>query len=355
MKILVTGGTGFIGIHTTERLLRKDHEITIIDNFSNSTEDPISRLEKKVSIKTHDIKERKDIFSIFQQENFDAVMHFAGLKAVGESVKDPLLYYENNVAGTINLLQAMKYSGVKTLVFSSSATVYGDPQKLPITEDQPIKPTNPYGHTKAMVEQMLKDLFTSDPDWRIACLRYFNPVGAHPSGQLGEDPRGIPNNLMPYVSQVATGRRNHLSVFGNDYDTPDGTGIRDYIHVMDLAEGHLAALDYLASHPTGTLVTANLGTGRGYSVLEMVAAFEKACGKPIPHEIVARRPGDIANCYADPSLANELLGWKAARGLDEMCADTWRWQANNPFGYACEDDPLFNTPAESHSAPRETC
>ena len=269
--------------------------------------------------------------SVFRSHGIDAVVHFAGLKAVGESTRIPLRYYHNNITGTLILLEVMKEFGVKTIVFSSSATVYGDPQKVPITEDFPLSPTNPYGRTKLMIEEILRDFRASDSGWQIALLRYFNPVGAHESGRIGEDPNGIPNNLFPYIAQVAVGKLKELAVFGNDYPTPDGTGVRDYIHVMDLARGHLRALEKLRTRPG--LVTFNLGTGRGYSVLEAIEAFSKACGKPIPYKIVGRRPGDVACCYADPSLARRELGWEATRGLEEMCADAWRWQVSNPFGY----------------------
>lgn len=337
MHILVTGGAGYIGSHTCLKFIKKRSEITVLDNLSNSSSTSLDRSSSLAATSIRfiqaDILDSSALADIFAKHSFDAVIHFAGLKAVGESVIDPLRYYRNNVAGTLNLLQVMQAAKVKTLVFSSSATVYGNPQSLPLTEEAPVKPTNPYGQSKAMVEQILADLCASDPEWRVACLRYFNPVGAHSSGLIGEDPSGIPNNLMPFISQVATGRRDRLSVFGNDYDTPDGTGVRDYIHVMDLAQGHLAALDYLVAQPSGKLLTVNLGTGHGISVLEMVEAFEKASGQSIPYQIVERRPGDVASCYADPSLAERLLGWKAELGVEAMCADTWRWQSNNPQGY----------------------
>jgi UDP-glucose 4-epimerase len=296
-----------------------------------------------------DLLNSEDLTAIFSTNSYDAVVHFAGLKAVGESVDNPLLYYQNNVTGTLNLLQAMQTARVKTIVFSSSATVYGDPEVLPITESSRFNPTNPYGHTKAMIEQVLADLSVSDPAWRIATLRYFNPVGAHPSGLIGEDPLGTPNNLMPFISQVATGRRERLFVFGGDYNTPDGTGIRDYIHVMDLAQGHLAALDYLSAHNGGNLLTVNLGTGCGVSVLELVESFQKASGKPIPYDIVGRRPGDVASCYADPTLASELLGWKAELDVEAMCANTWHWQSNNPRGYGAEDHPAASENVNTHT------
>lgn len=337
MSILVTGGAGYIGSHTCLQLLEHGDSVTVLDNLSNSSRvslDRVARLAgRPIDFIESDIRDLDRLDTLFATRRFDAVIHFAGLKAVGESVAQPLRYYENNVAGTLGLLQVMDKHDVKALVFSSSATVYGNPKTLPISETAPRSATNPYGQSKLMVEHLLEDLCVSDPSWRVACLRYFNPVGAHPSGLIGEDPRGIPNNLMPFISQVACGVRERLSVFGNDYPTPDGTGVRDYIHVVDLAKGHLAALRYLANSPDGQLLKVNLGTGQGYSVLEMIAAFEKASGKPVPYKIVARRPGDIASCYADPSLAESLLGWKAELGIEAMCADTWRWQSNNPDGY----------------------
>lgn len=337
MSILVTGGAGYIGSHTCLQLLEHGDSVTVLDNLSNSSRvslDRVARLAgRPIDFIESDIRDLDRLDTLFATRRFDAVIHFAGLKAVGESVAQPLRYYENNVAGTLGLLQVMAKHDVKALVFSSSATVYGNPKTLPISETATRGATNPYGQSKLMVEHLLEDLCVSDPSWRVACLRYFNPVGAHPSGLIGEDPRGIPNNLMPFISQVACGVRERLSVFGNDYPTPDGTGVRDYIHVVDLAKGHLAALRYLANSPDGQLLKVNLGTGQGYSVLEMIAAFEKASGKPVPYQIVARRPGDIASCYADPSLAESLLGWKAELGIEAMCADTWRWQSNNPDGY----------------------
>jgi UDP-glucose 4-epimerase len=328
MKILVTGGTGFIGSHACVVLMRAGHEAVILDNLSNSQRGVVGRIGRIVgrepAFVEGDIRDATALEALFAKTGFDAVMHFAGLKAVGESVAQPLRYWDWNVHGSLCLLQAMQKHGVKSFVFSSSATVYGDPVAVPIREDAKIGPTNPYGQTKAAVEQMLADLAASDPEWRIARLRYFNPVGAHESGLIGETPQGVPNNLMPYVTQVAVGLRPKLSVFGNDYPTPDGTGVRDYIHVVDLAEGHLAALDALVKKRG--LLTVNLGTGQGYSVLEMVAAFSRVSGRPVPYEIVGRRPGDIAACYADPSSAAQLLGWRATRGLDAMCADAWRWE-----------------------------
>jgi UDP-glucose 4-epimerase len=337
MHILVTGGAGYIGSHTCLQLLQIGDSVTVFDNLSNSSSTSLERVAKltgqSINFVKGDIRDDAALAALFEGHRFDAVVHFAGLKAVGESVVQPLQYYANNVGGTLSLLQAMQVANVKTLVFSSSATVYGDPQTLPINEEAPRSATNPYGQSKLMIEHMLADLCSSDPTWRIARLRYFNPVGAHDSGQIGEDPRGIPNNLMPFVSQVACGVRQKLSVFGNDYQTVDGTGVRDYIHVMDLARGHLAALQRLATSLTGELLTVNLGTGKGISVLELVAAFERASGKEVPYQVVARRPGDVASCYADPAKAKELLGWQAELGVDAMCEDTWRWQAGNPHGY----------------------
>lgn len=337
MNILVTGGAGYVGSHTCLQLLEHGHTITVLDNFSNSSPMSLDRVAqlagRPIELVEGDIRDLDKLDTVFAVKRFDAVVHFAGLKAVGESVTQPLNYYENNVAGTIGLLRMMAKHEVKSLVFSSSATVYGAPKTLPITETAHRAATNPYGQSKLVVEHILEDLCASDSSWRVACLRYFNPVGAHPSGLIGEDPRGIPNNLMPFISQVACGARERLSVFGDDYPTPDGTGVRDYIHVVDLAKGHLAALRYLADSPINPLLQVNLGTGRGYSVLEMIAAFEQASGKSVPYWITARRPGDIASCYADPSLAASLLGWKAELGIDAMCVDTWRWQSNNPEGY----------------------
>ena len=335
MKILTTGGAGYIGSHTCLELLQAGHEVAVVDNLSNSKEESLRRVQKitgrPVSFHRVDLLDKPALTEVFQKHSFDAVIHFAGLKAVGESTQIPLRYYHNNITGTLNLCEVMKEFGVRTIVFSSSATVYGNPHKVPITEDFPLSTTNPYGRTKLMIEEILRDLRAAEPEWQIALLRYFNPVGAHESGQIGEDPNDIPNNLFPYIAQVAVGKLKELPVFGNDYATPDGTGVRDYIHVVDLSRGHLRALEKLRRKPG--LVTYNLGTGRGYSVLEAIAAFSKACGKPIPHKIVGRRPGDVASCYADPSLARRDLGWESAKGLEEMCADTWRWQRNNPSGY----------------------
>lgn len=332
--ILVTGGTGYIGSHTVVELLARGESVLVLDNLSNSCLEVLARVERicgrRPGFVEGDIRDRGLLDRLFAGNPIDAVVHFAGMKAVGESVVKPLLYYDNNVAGSLNLFAAMADAGVRKLVFSSSATVYGDPHAVPIREDFPLQATNPYGRSKLMIEEMLRDLLRSDPEWRLAILRYFNPVGAHSSGLIGESPNGIPNNLMPFIAQVAVGRRSELSVFGDDYPTPDGTGVRDYIHVVDLAQGHLAALDALARGP-GEL-TVNLGTGRGYSVLEMVRAFGQACGKPIPYRIVERRPGDIAMCYADPANAEIKLGWRARRGLETMCEDIWRWQSNNPQG-----------------------
>lgn len=335
MKILVTGGAGYIGSHTCVELLNAGYEIIVVDNLSNSKEESLKRV-KEITGKTLefykvDLLDRDALRAVFAKTKIDAVIHFAGFKAVGESVQIPLKYYHNNITGTLMLCEVMKEYEVKNIVFSSSATVYGDPHRVPITEDFPLSATNPYGRTKLMIEDILRDLHVSDNLMNIAILRYFNPVGSHKSGRIGESPNDIPNNLMPYISQVAVGKLSMLSVFGSDYPTPDGTGVRDYIHIVDLAIGHLAALKKLDAKPG--IVTYNLGTGRGYSVLEMVKAFEKASGKNIPYRITARRPGDIAACYADPSKAKREMGWSAVRDIDEMCADTWRWQSANPNGY----------------------
>jgi UDP-glucose 4-epimerase len=334
-KVLVTGGAGYIGSHTVVELLEAGFEPVILDNLSNSAREVIGRIGeltgRQVPLVEGDIDDAVLLRRLLAEHRFDATIHFAGLKSVGESVADPLSYYRNNVNGTVTLLQCLAEAGVKRFVFSSSATVYGDPKSVPIREDAPTAPTNPYGNTKWLIEHILADLAASDPEWAIGVLRYFNPVGAHRSGRIGENPRGIPNNLMPYVTQVAVGKRERLSVFGGDYPTPDGTGVRDYIHVVDLALGHLAALNRVERAPG--LWTVNLGTGQGYSVLDIVKAFERASGRTIPHQIVARRPGDVAQCYADPAIAARELGWKATRGLDEMCADSWRWQSQNPEGY----------------------
>ena len=333
-SILVTGGAGYIGSHTVVELLGAGHEVTVVDNFCNSAPavpERIARIAGRMPVFVKaDVRDRAALQSLFQARHYDAVIHFAGLKAVGESVAEPLRYYDNNVGGSLTLFETMAQYGLRTVVFSSSATVYGDPASVPIREDFPVAPTNPYGRSKLMVEEILREAAAADPRWRVALLRYFNPVGAHASGLIGEDPNGVPNNLMPFISQVAVGRREALSVWGDDYPTPDGTGVRDYIHVVDLARGHLAALEHL---PASGVLTVNLGTGRGYSVLEMVRAFEQASGRKVAYRIAARRPGDVAACYADPSLAAERLGWRAQLDLSRMCADTWRWQSQNPQGY----------------------
>ncbi|NEX62884.1 UDP-glucose 4-epimerase GalE [Noviherbaspirillum galbum] len=334
--ILVTGASGYIGSHTCVELLAAGYAVVALDNLSNSSAEAIRRVErisgKTVPFYEADVRDRAALDALLRAHRVDAAIHFAGLKAVGESVAKPLSYFENNVGGTITLLQALGDAGVKHFLFSSSATVYGDPEEVPIKESARLHTTNPYGRSKLMVEQVLEDLGASDPEWSIGRLRYFNPVGAHESGLIGEDPRGIPNNLMPYISQVAVGRREQLSVFGNDYPTPDGTGVRDYIHVVDLARGHVAALrEMFRSHKS---FVVNLGTGQGYSVLDMVRAFEAASGRRVPYAIAARRPGDIAVCYADPAQAFHTLDWRARKGLQEMCADHWRWQSTNPNGYA---------------------
>ncbi len=335
MSVLVTGGAGYIGSHTCVELLAAGFDVTVFDNFCNSNPESLARVERIMGRGLRrvrgDVRDGAALVVALQECRADAVIHFAGLKAVGESVENPLSYYDNNVLGTLRLLEAMNQCRVRTLVFSSSATVYGDPQRLPLTEDHPLSATNPYGRTKLMIEEILRDLNRSDATWRLGILRYFNPVGAHVSGLIGEDPQGIPNNLLPFVAQVAVGRQKFLRVWGNDYPTPDGTGVRDYIHVVDLALGHVKALDYLRTN-SGCL-TVNLGTGTGYSVLDMVQAFERACGRPIPYQFAPRRPGDIASCFADPRLAFELLSWKAEKGLDDMCRDAWRWQSGNPEGY----------------------
>ncbi|WP_026550596.1 UDP-glucose 4-epimerase GalE [Arthrobacter sp. Br18] len=336
MKILVTGGSGYIGSHTSLALLEAGHDVVVIDNLTNSTETSLERVQeltgRRLTFHQVDLLDEQGMSTVFQQEQVDAVIHFAGLKAVGESVDEPLHYYHNNVAGTINLLRVMEAHDVRTLVFSSSATVYGASEEVPLIEKMPLDAVNPYGRTKEQIEDILSDVGAADARWNIALLRYFNPVGAHPSGRIGEDPTGTPNNLLPFVAQVAVGRREKVMVFGNDYPTPDGTGIRDYIHVVDLAGGHLAALEYLARH--GGVHRWNLGTGDGSSVLEVLAAFSAAAGHEVPYEFAPRRPGDAAVSYADPSAALADLGWSATRTLDEMCGDHWRWQKNNPQGYA---------------------
>ncbi len=335
MSVLVTGGAGYIGSHACVELLNSGFEIVVIDNLSNSNEEALSRVKeitgKSFKFYKEDLLDREALEEIFNKEEIDAVMHFAGLKAVGESVSQPIRYYHNNITGTLVLCEVMNKYGVKNLVFSSSATVYGNPHTVPIAEEFPLSATNPYGRTKLMIEEILRDLCIADNTWNIAILRYFNPIGAHSSGRIGEDPKGIPNNLVPYITQVAIGKRDKLSVYGNDYPTVDGTGVRDYIHVVDLVLGHLKALEKLRSKPG--VVTYNLGTGRGYTVLEVVKAFSKTSEREIPYEIVARRPGDVAECYADPSKAKAELGWCAEKGLEEMCKDSWNWQSKNPNGY----------------------
>ncbi len=335
MTILVTGGTGYIGSHTVVQLLEAGHQVLVLDNLSNSKAPVMNRIQeitgRSAAFIQGDIRDRAVLRKIFADHAIESVIHFAGLKAVGESVLKPLMYYDNNVSGSIILFEEMVAANIKSLVFSSSATVYGDPQFLPITEDHPLGPTNPYGQNKWMIENILRDLAVSDPTWRIALLRYFNPVGAHISGLIGENPAGIPNNLMPFVAQVAVGKRPKISIFGNDYATKDGTGVRDYIHVEDLAAGHLAALKYLRQNQG--VLTVNLGTGTGTSVMEMIHAFQTASGKSIDYVISGRRPGDIAACYADASLAKRVFGWSAQFGIDRMCEDAWRWQSQNPEGF----------------------
>ena len=335
MKLLITGGAGYIGSHTCVELLQAGYELVVVDNLSNSSEEALVRVQeltgKPIEFHKVDLLDRPALEKVFSGAAIDGVIHFAGLKAPGESVSQPLRYFHNNVTGSLILFQVMQEHHVRNLVFSSSCTVYGSPRTVPVTEDFPLGVINPYGRTKLMIEEILRDLHTADESWNVALLRYFNPVGAHPSGRIGEDPGGIPNNLLPYLAQVAVGRLPELYVFGNDYPTPDGTCIRDYIHVVDLAQGHLKALGKLNTNPG--VVTYNLGTGRGYSVLEVLAAFEKACGKKIPAKISRRRPGDAPISYADPSKAKRELGWEAKHGIDEMCADVWRWQSKNPYGY----------------------
>lgn len=338
---MVTGGAGYIGSHTCVQLLQAGYSVVIADNNCNSSPAVIDRIKaitgQLPQFVQVDIRDRAALERLFAESRFDAVIHFAGLKAVGESVAYPMRYYENNVYGSLVLFEAMAAYDVKTVVFSSSATVYGEPASVPVREDFPLAPSNPYGRTKLMVEDILRDIARADPAWRITLLRYFNPVGAHESGLIGEDPNGIPNNLVPYISQVAVGRLKELSIYGNDYPTSDGTGVRDYIHVVDLARGHLAALENLHEG----VITVNLGTGHGYSVLDMVRSFEEASGRRIPYRIVPRRQGDIASCYADPSLAARVLGWRAQLGVKEMCADTWRWQRMNPEGYGSESGKVL--------------
>jgi UDP-glucose 4-epimerase len=335
MAILVTGGAGYIGSHTVVELLQNGYEVVVVDNLSNSKPEALKRVKeitgKDFKFYKVDLLDRDGLEQVFKENKLEAVIHFAGLKAVGESVSIPLKYYYNNITGTLILCELMQKYGVKKIVFSSSATVYGMKNKSPLTEDMPLSTTNPYGSTKLMIEQILRDVYVSDNSWSIALLRYFNPIGAHESGRIGEDPNGIPNNLMPYITQVAVGKREKLSIFGNDYDTHDGTGIRDYIHVVDLAKGHLKALEKVMK--TEGVEAYNLGTGVGYSVLDVVKNFEKATGQHIPYVIVGRRPGDVAECYADPSKAERELGWKAEKTLEDMCRDSWNWQKNNPAGY----------------------
>lgn len=335
MKILVTGGAGYIASHTNLELLNAGYEVVAIDNLSNSCKESIRRVEKitgkEISFYENDIRDKEALINIFNKENIDGVIHFAGLKAVGESCRIPLEYYNNNILGTINLLEVMDKFDVKNLVFSSSATVYGDPKTVPITEDFPLSVTNPYGRTKLMIEDILRDLYSADPEWNIAILRYFNPIGAHESGEIGEDPNGIPNNLLPYIAKVASGILDKINIFGGDYDTHDGTGVRDFIHVVDLSLGHIKAIEKLGDKPG--LVTYNLGTGQGHSVMDIINNYEKACNKKLPYVITDRRPGDIAVSFADPSKAYNELGWKAKRGIEEMCRDSYNWQSKNPNGY----------------------
>ncbi len=336
MKILVTGGAGYIGSHTCVELLNNGYEVVVLDNLSNASEEALKRVEKitgkSLAFYKGDMLDRTYCEKIFAEHKIDAVIHFAGLKAVGESVQKPWEYYYNNIAGTLVLCDVMRKAGCKNIVFSSSATVYGDPAFVPITEECPKgQITNPYGQTKGMLEQVLTDLHVGDPEWNVVLLRYFNPIGAHESGLIGEDPKGIPNNLVPYIAQVAVGKRECLHVFGDDYPTPDGTGVRDYIHVVDLAVGHVRALEKMQN--TKGVLVYNLGTGKGYSVLDVLHAYEKACGKTLPYQVEPRRAGDIPTCYSDPSKAEKELGWTAKRGIEEMCADSWKWQSMNPDGY----------------------
>lgn len=335
MRILVTGGAGYIGSHTCVELLNQGYEVVVLDNLYNSSEESLKRVKqitgKSLTFYHADLLNRETVEAVFSKEKIEAVIHFAGLKAVGESVSKPLEYYHNNITGTLILCDVMRKYGVKNIIFSSSATVYGNPKTVPIKEDFPLSVTNPYGRTKLMLEEILTDLHTADPEWNIILLRYFNPVGAHKTGLIGEDPSGIPNNLTPYITQVAIGNLKEVSVFGNDYATPDGTGVRDYIHVVDLADGHVKALEKLSSE--SKVRVYNLGSGRGYSVLDMIHMFSAVCGKEIPYSIKPRRAGDIAVCYADPALAERELGWSAKRGIKEMCEDGWRWQSSNPNGY----------------------
>lgn len=337
MKVLLTGGAGYIGSHTAVELLASGHGVVVYDNFSNSSPVAVQRVERisgqALPVVQGDVRDQTHLEAVLREHAIEAVVHFAGKKAVGESVAQPIDYFDNNVHGTLVLLRAMRAAGVQRLVFSSSATVYGDPQYLPLDERHPLSVTNPYGRSKLMVEEILADLFRSDASWALTVLRYFNPIGAHESGLIGEDPAGIPNNLLPFVAQVAVGKRPRLQVFGNDYPTVDGTGVRDYIHVVDLARGHVKALERQAAQAVPEHLTVNLGTGNGYSVLEVVQAFEQASGRPVPYDLVPRRPGDVASCFAEPSRALELLGWQAEHGMARMCADAWRWQSGNPDGY----------------------
>lgn len=335
-NVLITGGAGYIGSHVAVELLNKNYKVIVYDNLTNSSKISVKRVEeitgKNIIFYEADILDEKKLSEVFEKENIDVVIHCAALKAVGESVKKPLEYYHNNISGTLSLLKIMRKYSCKNIIFSSSATVYGDPEKVPITEDFPKGIcTNPYGWTKSMMEQIMTDLQKSDPEWKVVLLRYFNPIGAHESGKIGEDPQGIPNNLLPYIAQVAVGKLDYLRVFGDDYDTVDGTGVRDYIHVVDLAKGHVLSVDKIDELEGVSII--NLATGNGYSVLEVLKAFEKACGKKISYKIVERREGDIAKCFADASKAYEVLGWKAEKGIDEMCEDSWRWQSQNPNGY----------------------
>ena len=335
MAILVTGGAGYIGSHTCVELQNAGYDVVVVDNLCNSSEESLKRVEqitgKRAKFYKVDLLDEAGLTKVFEQEKIASVIHFAGLKAVGESVEKPLEYYWNNITGSLILCRVMRSFGVKNLVFSSSATVYGNPHTVPIREDFPLSVTNPYGRTKLMLEDIFRDLYVADQSWNIILLRYFNPIGAHKSGMIGEDPKGIPNNLVPYITQVAVGKREMVNVFGNDYDTPDGTGVRDYIHVVDLAKGHVKAVEKLAEKKG--VLTYNLGTGIGYSVLDMIKSFSKVVGRELPYRVCPRRPGDIATCYADPSLAKAELGWEAQLGLEEMCEDSWRWQKNNPDGY----------------------
>lgn len=343
MSILITGGAGYIGSHCCVSFLESGLDVVVFDNFSNSNPESLKRVEqitgRPLKIEQGDIRDQSTLETVMKRHACEGVIHFAGLKAVGESSQDPLAYYDNNVIGTHRLLSAMNATGVRKLIFSSSATVYGEPKSLPLTEEHSLNPVNPYGRTKLFVEDMLRDLAASNSEWRVGILRYFNPVGAHSSGLIGEDPLGVPNNLMPFIAQVATGRRERLNVFGDDYPTRDGTGVRDYIHVVDLVEGHLQAYEKLAKLPSSSnSFSVNLGTGNGYSVLEMVKAFERGSNQPVPYEVVERRSGDVAECYADTQKAEELLAWTADRNLGDMCSDTWHWVRKNPLGYAAESD-----------------